>query len=196
MTDARHIPGNSLPRNLARIVGLCCLVFAGLGILYAQWYAVRVYTRYTFDPKVPYFLATYTTLLVFTLAVYAALIDCGVQLVRLRTSACKVLLLVVIAEVGMFFSIGCLWGAVAPGIVSSAAAAVGVGLGGLAPQFVVLFPIWGPALAIWSHRRIERRPEQRRMKGLCPHCGYDLKHEVKTCPECGLSPMNRTSSVD
>ena len=45
-----------------------------------------------------------------------------------------------------------------------------------------LGPTWW--LLIYHRRAVER---QRRVAGLCPRCGYDLRASSDRCPECGLS---------
>ncbi len=192
VTSVRHIPGNSLPRISMRVVGAGCLIFAGLGILYSVPTALMVYSSFHYDPKLPHFFAAYTTLLVFSFASYATLIFCGVQFVQLRTSAWQVLVVAAIAEVALVFSIRCLWSALLPQISLSVAAASGIGLGGLMPQFVTLFPLWGPVVAVWADYRLRQVPDKRKKKGLCQHCGYALMHESKTCPECGMPARTRT----
>jgi hypothetical protein len=186
VTSSGHIPGKALPRILARIVGICCLAFAGIGLLFSVPTATSVYAGYSFDPKLPYFLEAYTSLLLLTVGVYSGLTYCGIQLLRLRTQVSRFLLGLVISEVVLVMSMGCIWSAISPAIALSVGAATGIGLGGLMPQIVTLFVFWGPAAAIWSHNRTRRLPELRQKRGLCPHCGYDMKSASGTCPECGI----------
>jgi hypothetical protein len=45
---------------------------------------------------------------------------------------------------------------------------------------MLAFPVW------WSFRMDQ--PRARRLRGLCPTCGYDLRGTPGRCPECGTVP--------
>ncbi|MEX0776470.1 MAG: hypothetical protein WD042_12270 [Phycisphaeraceae bacterium] len=55
--------------------------------------------------------------------------------------------------------------------------------------WTLLVSIWYPIIAtailpsIWLLRRA-RRPMQ---AGVCPRCGYDVRHSTGNCPECGAT---------
>ncbi|MCI0366117.1 MAG: hypothetical protein L0Y44_09235 [Phycisphaerales bacterium] len=181
-------------RALARIIGACCLGFASLGILFSGSYAISVYPHYSYDPSAPYFLFAYSVLLGLSVAAYAALVYCGIQLVRARTASWKVLGMVAVAEVATIVGSGLLWNV--PAVAMSVARASGIGSVGLMPQLVTLFILWGPALAWWSDRRLRRLPVQRRSKGHCPQCGYDLRGDLaRGCPECNWNRAGDTPTA-
>jgi hypothetical protein len=83
---------------------------------------------------------------------YMLLLASGVQLIRKKTNWAFVLLAIVVLEIAYFLVVGWLW-AHPPNRVSIAAAS-GVSSGGLMYQIYVVFPIWGPLLALWARRRI------------------------------------------
>jgi len=57
------------------------------------------------------------------------------------------------------------------------------------PILIVLTAI--PLLLSWISRRVlERRAAQRRERGLCVACGYDLRAAGERCSECGSAIQN------
>lgn len=60
---------------------------------------------------------------------------------------------------------------------------------GTAFRVLLMFFIWGPALAIGVNSSIRARrvrvSRERTTRGLCPVCGYDLRASRLRCPECG-----------
>ena len=65
----------------------------------------------------------------------------------------------------------------------------------------VSVPMWLPAAglavlpALWLARLGRHRRRQRRMRGLCPTCGYDLRATPGRCPECGKVPEDYARTV-
>jgi hypothetical protein len=51
-------------------------------------------------------------------------------------------------------------------------------------SLLLLLAVW-PAWHLWTVRR--DGPEKRRRRGLCAHCGYDLRASAERCPECGTA---------
>ncbi len=84
---------------------------------------------------------------------YAVLAWCGVRFVRLRPGAAWPFTVLMIVEVVYFFSVAAFAMRV-PDVGMSIAGALGVANGGLMAQFVILFPLWGPASAMWARRPV------------------------------------------
>jgi hypothetical protein len=54
--------------------------------------------------------------------------------------------------------------------------------------------LWSWRYRWWARRmgRFSALQDERRSRGLCPSCGYDLTGNVSgTCPECGSSALTR-----
>ena len=83
---------------------------------------------------------------------YMLLFAAGVQLIRKKSNWAFVLLAIVVLEIAYFLVVGWLW-AHSPHRASVAAAS-GVSSAGLMYQAYVVFPIWGPLLALWARQRI------------------------------------------
>jgi hypothetical protein len=68
----------------------------------------------------------------------------------------------------------------------------GIGLGALALLGFASMAI-ARTLAVWRTASFQEK-ENRRLAGLCPKCGYDLRGTPDRCPECGAMPQNRRAS--
>jgi hypothetical protein len=66
-------------------------------------------------------------------------------------------------------------------------------------SFAISLPLWPAVLLIsaaayLSARRV-RRISERRRKGLCLNCGYDLRYAQLRCPECG-TPTSESANAE
>jgi hypothetical protein len=187
MPDDRHIPGLALPRTLLRIVGVSCYVLAALALLYSIMSIAVVIVRSPFDDQTPYGMHFFILFVAIVMVIQLFMLFCADQLMRLRTNVRHILLIVSLVMIASLVVPGFfLWSASNPRISMSAAAATGIGQGGLTLYMITLFPLWGPAIVYWAHRRLEAVRIERGKSGLCVHCGYDLRGSKDTCPECGL----------
>jgi hypothetical protein len=83
------------------------------------------------------------------------LLVCGVDLVRSRLRWTRLVIFILLFEVGYFFAVGLLW--LEPTIGRSDAAATGVANGVLIAQFAILLRLWEPLLQWWAN---SKRPVQ------------------------------------
>lgn len=98
-----------------------------------------------------HWLPTVYTMSGICVACNALLIVCGVQFLRLRTRVFRFFVALMAFEVVYFITTNVL--ARAPGI-GGIAAGLGLANGGLAPQEVMLLPLWAPFLARWAVRTL------------------------------------------
>ena len=55
--------------------------------------------------------------------------------------------------------------------------------------------VWTAILPlVWIARFAAARREERRRRGLCTGCGYDLRATPDRCPECGYAPRARVTA--
>ena len=64
----------------------------------------------------------------------------------------------------------------------------------LVVHHVFAFVVTALPPAAWLTRRLLSRRRARRMAGLCPGCGYDLRATPGRCPECGVAPPTGAAS--
>jgi hypothetical protein len=147
-----------LPPRIARValrtVGGIVLACAGFGLLYSGVgvYAVATGALETvpYEQPLPYLYQAFYAFSAACVACYVALVICGVQFLRLSTSLIWLFVAALAVEVAVYLLTAQLWAHPAYG--PSVAAATGISQGGLVPQYLVLLPVWAPAL-VWMARR-------------------------------------------
>ncbi len=148
-----------LARRILRFVGIACIVFAMIGLFFSSFTSLIFFSAgfsdNLEDPEIPYFLHAFTIMCLINVVCYCALAYLGVQLLRLKTRLYPFLTGVLVFEVIYFFSIGFFgWTYSAREVARSIAAATGIANGGLIPQFITLFPLWGALLASWASKEL------------------------------------------
>lgn len=147
-----------LPVRALIVVGITSLILGLIGIaynsvtLFADYSSVLQDMRDEVEPG--QFYAALYVMSGICVAFYAALLIVGIQLIRQRSSWAFGLLGIIVLEVLYYFAIGVMWRSSQYGL--SVGAATGVSSGGLSFQAFVLFPIWGPWIALWARRRINQ----------------------------------------
>ncbi len=142
---------SKVPLHTLRFVGLASLVFAGFGL----WYNANTLLAPMPDKAdEPHFAVVFYAMSALWIGCYLLLLFVGVQFLRLRTSALRVLVGVMVFEVVYFITIAFLW--LDGEIGHNVAGATGVSSGGAVLQLMTLFPIWGPLVSHWAARDIER----------------------------------------
>ena len=139
----------------AIIVGVIAVVTAVLGLCYNAM-GVMSAMRGAFNPMLrqndlPYFYPAFFIMSGICVFCYVVLLVCGVDLIRSRLRWSRLVILVLLFEVGYFFAVGSMW--LESTIGYSVAAASGVANGGLVAQYIILFPIWGPLVLWWAKSR-------------------------------------------
>lgn len=152
METSRSTPAHNIP---AIIVGVVAIVTAILGLLYSALTISTAiqgnFSSLNEEYDLPYFYQALSIMSAICIACYLILIVCGISLVRSRLSSCRLVIFVLLFEVGYIFAIGSLW--MEPTFGESIAAATGVANGGMMIQMIILFPLWGPLLLWWAKRR-------------------------------------------
>lgn len=137
---------------MLRVVGIVSLLFAALGLWYAWGVHSAVAGREP-EPDYPYFAKVYTAMAGVCVGLCLALAVTGVQLIRLRSRWSWVLALVMLAEIIYFFAVVATW-SMDTEWSRSVVRATGVANGALSLQWLALFPVWGPWLAVRAHRKM------------------------------------------
>ena len=143
----------TIARIFLRIVGAVIVVCAAIGLLFNanSFFAIASGTlEDAIGQHEPYLYEAFYTLSAVCVICYLALALCGIQFIRLSTSLFWLLALTFSVEAVAFFGTGRLWAH--PVYGDSVAAASGIALGGLMPQFFIFLPLWAPIL-VWVSRR-------------------------------------------
>lgn len=145
----------SLPRRSLRFVGVASIVFAGLGF-WCNATTFFTFAKYPADANEPHFLHAFYAMSAICVACYLVLLAVGIQSIRLKLSAVRLLCGLMVFEVIYLFGVTTLW--TVPSIGQSVTFATVVANGGLVAQFLTLFPLWGALLARWAKKQMEAGP--------------------------------------
>jgi hypothetical protein len=130
------------------------LLSAAFGLWYNAMTFSTIYSDVAIESNVteptPFFRQAFYVMSAICVACYLALAWCGVQFLRLSTMWWWLFAVIGTVELLFLPVVGRLW--LHPEWGMSIGAASGVASGGLVPQLLVLFPIWGP-FAVWFARR-------------------------------------------
>ena len=141
-------------RIVLRTVGVLAIASAVFGLWYNALTFSAIYTDQSFESALPaptpFFRQAFYVMSAICIASYLILAWCGVQFLRLSTAWWWVFGLVGIVELLLLPVLGRLWLDREWGM--SIGAASGIAVGGLMPQLIVLFPLWGP-IAVWLARK-------------------------------------------
>ena len=129
------------------VIGILNVLFALFG-LYYNASTFRTFRAGGFQmadsrPDMPYFEPAFKVMSAICVVCYLALALSGVQLVRGRLGWAYVTIATLVIESVYVLSVAVAWARMPPGMRMSVGGATGVSIGGLAPQLVVLYPIWG-----------------------------------------------------
>ena len=148
---------NIRPKVSVIAVGVVGLITA----LFGLWYngttfltALRGgFSDLVTQQRLTYFYPAFYVMSCICLGCYVLLLLCGVDLLRARLRCFWLLTGVLVFEVIYFFLVAMSW--LVPSVGMSVASATGVANGGLTIQFVILFPLWAPAVLWWARMKLE-----------------------------------------
>lgn len=148
---------NKGARIAAVVLGIVSILCATLGLFYnaCSIYPILsgAFQMLIDDEKLAHFYPVFYIMSAVCVACYLILFFCGVEFLRSRFRFTWLFVAVLAFEVIYFFSIGACW--LLPDLGHSIGAATGIANGGLMFQFMILFPLWGAVLALWTKRRFE-----------------------------------------
>ena len=147
-----------------RILGALAVIFGVIGLWYNGLKPFDV-SWHQPDPQEPYFNVAFIAMSAFCILCYLALLLSGVQLIRLKSRWLAVLSGVLVAEILFELGVVVLWMWPDRSVAGSVAAATGVSTGGLSPQIVTLFPLWGIFAAKWARMVIRKESSNHKETG-------------------------------
>jgi hypothetical protein len=130
-------------------VGTVSIAVAGMGLL---WHLIPLWVCLS-TTGIPHFDPTLCTMSAICVLCYISLLVCGVQFVRLRTSLIGFFVGVNLFEVIYVLSL-MVW--LINANETSTTPAFELASVGLIFQWLILFPLWGPLVALYAARWIER----------------------------------------
>jgi hypothetical protein len=145
---------SSLVKAVFRFVGFCCIVLAFIGLfaVAASFVFILSWER---EIEKPYFTLAGVSMSLVCMGCHFVLLYVGVQLARLKGHVYPLFVRLLIFEIIYIFlgpTLPAIFGAEVLGSFMTAAS---VANGGLIPQFITLFFLWGPFLIRRANRELE-----------------------------------------
>jgi len=142
---------------ILRVIGVISVIAA----LFGLWYnSVTLSSAFTGAFKnndssgdMPYFHLAFYLMSTVCIICFIFLFIFGIQFIRGRSENMTRFVGLLIFEVAFFIAISVSWGL--PEVGLSIAGASGVSTGGMMAQYIILFPLWAPPLALWASRTLE-----------------------------------------
>ncbi len=141
------------------VLGVLNILFAAFGFLYNSLSFYGFIKIHEIDKDTPYFNQAFIIMSTICIFYYIMLLITGIQLIRRKVFWIKIFIMVLILEVLFPLTIGISWlpmGPISEDISTSVAAATGISMGGLAPQLIIWYPLWGIILAIIAKKKYDK----------------------------------------
>ena len=140
------------------ILGIISIVCSVLGLFYNASTLIAslsgAFHELMKEKNLPHFYLAFYIMSAICITFYLLLFLCGIYFIRLKVRFVSLFVSILLLEVIYFFSIGAI-GWHLDNLSHSIAAATGVANGGLMAQFIILFPLWGGILALWTKNKIQ-----------------------------------------
>lgn len=156
------IQSQMLAWNLAANLGFTASP-EGHGLFYNGSSLSVDFSQFHDEQELPFFYPAFYTMSAICILCFLLLLALGVQLIRMKSGAVSLFVLLLIFEVLYTLAIGPMW--LLPSVGRSIGAATGVANGGMMFQAFVLFPIWAIPASLWARRKLS---ESRLELGLMP----------------------------